>query len=160
MTIVRKMHIADVSEVERLLVSTWPNHPRVARSCRRELEDMFSTAEFRPTFFVAEDSGVIVGCGAWNWSSLNCGTYEISWAAVKAEHRGCGIGRQLVQARLDDIRDTALSQGESIYLVLVSTHLTRMYERYGFHRARVRFDAGLDREPAYLMVRRCNVAEA
>lgn len=132
MTIVRKVLRSDALFVESLLRDTWPTSERVSRTVLREIEDMFSTAEFRPTFFVAEDHGVVVGCGAWNWSWINYGMYEMCWCCVRPDYRGRGIGRMLVQRRLDDIREISSQQGEDGYAVFLSTPHREMYERYGF----------------------------
>lgn len=132
MTIIQKMQRSNVPHVEKLLRGTWPDSERVARTVLRELEDMFSNAEYRPTFFVAEDHDRIVGCGAWNWSWLNYGMYEICWGCVLENYRGRGIGRALVEARLEDIQLTSSAEGEKTFTVLTSTHLPLLYEKYGF----------------------------
>lgn len=129
---IRKMTRYDILFVEQLLCDTWPDNTRVKRTVLRELEDMFSSAEYRPTFFVAEDHGRIIGCGAWNWSWLNYGMFEICWGCVREDYRGRGLGRALVEARLADILQASRSEGETCHQVMVSTHLTEMYEHYGF----------------------------
>ncbi len=130
---IRKLVRADVSAVIALVLLNWPNDERIARSLPMELADMFSNATYRPTFFVAEDDGKIVGFGGWNWAWHNYDIYELFWGNVAFGYQGRGIGRQLVEARLDDILEVTAAelQAKQSY-VTVSTHHREMYERYGF----------------------------
>lgn len=130
---IRKLAAADVQAVIALALSNWPDDERIARSLPLELADMFSNATYRPTFFVAEIDGEIVGFGGWNWAWHNYDIYEIFWGNVAKGYQGRGIGRQLVEARLEDIAKVAASEplARQSY-VTVSTDHREMYERYGF----------------------------
>lgn len=132
MATIRKMQKSDVLHVERLLRDTWPDSERVQRTILRELEDQFSSAEYRPTFFIAEDHGCVVGCGAWNWSWVNYGMYELCWGCVREDYRGRGLGRMLVERRLNDIRSSSNDEHETSCIVMLSTHRPEIYCRYGF----------------------------
>lgn len=132
MIVIRKAEPADVPAIVRLLIGTWPSSDRVRGSCSNEVRDTFSGAAFRPTFFVAQTGGQVVGCGAWNWSWLNYGFYEMCWGVVADGWRGLGIGRRIVEARMADIAEAAAKEGEDHHTIMLSTHLRSMYERYGF----------------------------
>ena len=132
MTYVRKMIDRDVPAARRLTLENFPGlSAEQAASLPLELSDMFSNAAYRPTFFVAKDGSELVGLAGWNWAWLNYGVYELCWGQVRASHRGRGLGRLLVEARLDDISATETDSARAPY-VIVSTHLDAMYARYGF----------------------------
>lgn len=131
--IIRKMTKFDIPAVISIATTNWPNDKRIKHSVPLELNDMFSSANYRPTFFVAEDANLIVGMGAWNWAWHNYDIYEILWGNVLKEYQGQGIGRALVEARLADIK--IVSEGEKERrqsYVTVSTHLYKIYEKFGF----------------------------
>jgi GNAT superfamily N-acetyltransferase len=151
--LIRKMLPQDVSDVETLLKSIWPDSSRVRRTVRLELLDMFSDAAYRPTFFVAVTcSGEIVGCGAWNWSWLNYGMYELCWGCLYPAYRGQGLGRKLVEARLADIAEQARNEGETTFQVFTSTHRPEIYKRYGFKTILVTPDGTSIEDKSHLMI--------
>lgn len=128
--IIRKMLPGDISQVVLLMRKNFPTLPRVhSLEVKTELDDMFSNATYRPTFFVAEREGQILGLGGWNWSWCQYDHFELLWGQVVDTLRGQGIGRLLVQARLDDILDTC--EG-SVATILLSTHHKQLYEHFGF----------------------------
>lgn len=88
-------------------------------------KDMVGYFEAVQEFVVAEDDGVVVGCGALHvlWDDLA----EIRTLAVDAAHRGTGVGHQLVVELLARARRLGLSR------VFCLTFEVRFFERHGFH---------------------------
>ena len=74
--------------------------------------------------------------------------------AVKPQYRGLGIGSGLLSETINVMRD--FYRVESIYLeVRVTNHIAiRMYEKFGFVKARVVKGYYRDNEDAYIMVKR------
>lgn len=127
---IRKALQSDVPAMVALVAEVWPDCEQAALSFPIELADMFSNAVHRPTFFVAELDGVLVGCAGWNWAWHNYDMYEFFWASVRGLFRGRGIGSALLQERLRDIAAHA-RPGMAQYVTL-STHLESHYSKFGF----------------------------
>jgi GNAT superfamily N-acetyltransferase len=53
--------------------------------------------------FVAEVSGAIVGFATWEQRTEE--TAEITWAAVRADHRHSGVGTGIIEAVCSDLRE-------------------------------------------------------
>lgn len=79
-------------------------------------------------YFVAETDGRIIGCGGVNLTD-NGKTARISWDIVHPESHGTGVGRALLQFRIEQIR--AIPGIERIS-VRTSQLAYRFYERFGF----------------------------
>lgn len=75
-------------------------------------------------FLVAEQDGVVVGCGALHvlWSDLG----EVRTLAVHPDHIRARIGRQLLDALIDTARDLGLSR------LFALTFHTDFFGRAGF----------------------------
>jgi len=75
-------------------------------------------------FFVAEEDGEVVGCGALHvvWGDLA----EIKSLAVAESAQGKGVGSRLVQACLDEARAMGIDR------VFALTYRPKFFERAGF----------------------------
>lgn len=92
---------------------------------RRELRADESV--FYRRFFVALDAGEVIAIGgvkAADWASR---THILYLSAVAPERRGQGIGRALIKARVDWLKET-FDSGR----ILVSTSKTRRFRDLGF----------------------------
>lgn len=99
---------------------------------------------FYRRFFVAMEAGEVLGVGgikAADWASH---THLLYLSAVKPERRGQGIGRALIQARLEWV-GKAFGTGR----ILVSTAKTKRYRDLGFVEIRNSRHGG-----RHLMIRR------
>ena len=81
--------------------------------------------------FVATEGGVLLAVGGIKAADWAANTHILYLSAVVAERRGEGIGRQLLQARLDWITDN-FKHGR----ILVSTGKTRRFVEAGFKEVR------------------------
>ena len=75
-------------------------------------------------YFVFEEEGTVQGCAALypGWDSLG----EIRTTAVREENKGKGIGRQLVEACIEDARELGLPK------IFVLTYEVDFFEKMGF----------------------------
>lgn len=129
--IIRRATPADAAAVIKLLREEWDDDDgHIERSLPLEFADMFSNATYRPTFFVAEVEGKIVGSSFWNWAWANYDTFEFGWMCVHGSYRRRGIGEALHRVRLDDI--APLQRPGHGQIVLLSTDLVERYKRFGF----------------------------
>lgn len=115
--IIRRARTPDVWAI-RALVDTY--------STRRILLGKATVTLFEDVqeFWVAEDDGVLVGCGALHvlWEDLA----EVRTLAVDESRAGQGIGRQLLEALLDTARELGVRR------VFVLTFEVEFFRRHGF----------------------------
>jgi len=97
---------------------------------RHYLAAMFSNDFRRPHFIATRDSEKIVGLIAYSEELFTVGVWGLSWVAVLADHRGHGIGQQLVDAATKAIQD--LAQGPFEIILATYPQQTRLYDKCGF----------------------------
>lgn len=87
-------------------------------------KDLVTLYEDVPDFWVAEDHGQVLGCGALHvlWEDLG----EVRTVAVNPASRGRGIGHAIVDALLDAARNLGLKR------IFVLTFETEFFARHGF----------------------------
>ena len=96
-----------------------------AGSGRRLLaKELVTLYEDVQDFLVAEQDGVVVGCGALHvlWADLG----EIRTLAVDPARRGRGVGAQLLDELVDTARDLGLAR------LFALTFHTAFFARHGF----------------------------
>lgn len=126
------------------------NVPRFFVPPEREEFVAFLAALPGPYLVIEGDSGEVVGCGGY---AMEPGTNDahLCWGMIDQARHGTGLGRLLLDARLERVRaDAADAAGGSIEAVALHTsqHTRGFYERRGFHVERVTPDGyapGLDR---------------
>jgi len=97
-----------------------------------------------PYLVVEDDAGVVVGCGGYGVKP-GTGVADLCWGMVVRERHGTGLGRLLLDARLERVRADAAAQAIALH---TSQHTRGFYERRGFRTERVVPDGyapGLDR---------------
>jgi GNAT superfamily N-acetyltransferase len=97
-----------------------------------------------PYLVIEDESGTIVGCGGYAIVP-ETRTADMCWGMVARDRHGTGLGRLLLDARLDAVR--ADPRAEAVALN-TSQHTRGFYERRGFVAERVTpdgFAPGLDR---------------
>lgn len=115
---IRKARIADVKIIHKLLL----NYAKDGLMLSRSLSELYEGIR---DFYVYEDQGDVVGtvCLQICWEDLA----EVRSLAV-TEGRGLrGIGRQLVEACLDEARELGLKR------VFALTYKPGFFEKLGFH---------------------------
>jgi len=117
MVLVKKAKIRDVKEIHSLILP----FASEGRLLPRSLSELYARVR---DFFVAEDDGRVIGCAALKiiWDDLS----EIASLAVKSEYQRKGIGRQLVEACLEEAKSLGLPR------TFVLTYETAFFERLGF----------------------------
>ncbi len=114
---IRKARIPDVKVVHKLLLS----YAKEGLMLSRSLADMY---ECLRDFYILEQDGEVIGAVALHicWEDLA----EIRSLAVSQAHERRGVGRQLVQACLDEARKLGLKQ------VFALTYQPGFFEKMGF----------------------------
>lgn len=125
-----------VEACSTLLVNAFADPSRYGlERIRRDL--LVEDPVFYRQFFVAVAGGELLGVGgvkAADWASE---THILHLSAVSPEHRGRGIGRALIVARIDWIKAN-FARGR----ILVSTAKARRYRELGFSEIRASRIAG------------------
>ncbi|MGE4543549.1 MAG: N-acetyltransferase [Pedobacter sp.] len=114
---IRKARIPDVKVVHKLLLS----YAQEGLMLSRSLADMY---ECLRDFYILEQDDEVIGAVALHicWEDLA----EIRSLAVSQAHERRGVGRQLVQACLDEARTLGLKQ------VFALTYQPGFFEKMGF----------------------------
>lgn len=114
---IRKARIPDVKVIHKLLLS----YAQQGLMLSRSLVDMY---ECLRDFYIQEQDGEVVGAVALHicWEDLA----EIRSLAVSQAHERRGVGRQLVQACLEEARALGIKQ------VFALTYQPGFFEKMGF----------------------------
>ena len=101
------------------------------------------------TFVLQDATGLMVGFGQL-YERAN--RIHLARIGVSPEHRGCGIGRELVQALLDEGRHMFELQGYSLFVLIDNPVACKLYSSMGFIRSE--FPAGAPMQNiCYYMIR-------
>lgn len=114
---IRKARIADARDIHRLLLGYAKDGILLSRSLAEIYESIRE-------FFIFDVDGQAVGTASLNiaWEDLA----EVRSLAVAAEQIGQGVGRQLVQACLDEARQLGVER------VFALTYQADFFKRLGF----------------------------
>ena len=114
---IRKALIPDVREIHRLLL----DYARDGLLLSRSLAELYESLR---DFYVYEVDGKVVGTAALNicWEDLA----ELRSLAVHPEYNGRGVGRELVQACIDEARRLGIRR------VFALTYKQVFFEKLGF----------------------------
>ena len=114
---IRPARTADVRAVRDLIDTYSPDGRLLSKNTVTLYEDV-------QEFLVAESDGAIIGCGALHvmWEDLG----EIRTLAVVADHKGKGIGSQVLEALTERARALGLSR------LFCLTFETEFFGRHGF----------------------------
>ena len=113
-----------------------------------ELGEMFGCSPIRPTFFVAEDQGKIVGFAGFIQAWMNYYIYEIPWVNVVSSRQSQGIGKKLVARVISEIKK---QPGADLILLTADERkkLTGYYKKY----FKFKVLQGFRKNKEYIMVR-------
>ncbi|MFY0650918.1 MAG: GNAT family N-acetyltransferase [Cyclobacteriaceae bacterium] len=101
----------------------------------------------REDYFVAEENVELIGAGGINYFPKERKA-RISWDFVKPQFHGKGVGRMLVEYRINHLKD----QGEvDVVEVRTSQHAHKFYEKMGFQLVLVEKDFWAKNLDLYLM---------
>ncbi|MCX6343835.1 MAG: N-acetyltransferase [Armatimonadetes bacterium] len=115
---IRKARIPDVTEIQRLVNYFADKNAMLPRSLNTIYENLRD-------FYVLEQDSQIVGCCALHvtWGDLA----EVKSLAVDEYAQGKQLGRQLVEACLNDAREMGIPK------VFALTYVPEFFEKLGFH---------------------------
>jgi len=123
------------------------NVPRYFTPPEREEFAAFLEALPGPYLVVEDDAGAVVGCGGYAMGR-GAADAHLCWGMVARERHGTGLGRLLLDARLERVHADAADGSIEAIALHTSQHTRGFYERRGFRLERVTPDGyapGLDR---------------
>jgi GNAT superfamily N-acetyltransferase len=132
----------EVSDRDQCLALLDSNVPRFfAPEERREFAAFLDALPGR--YFVMQSGDDLIACGGYAPKEMGC--VALCWGMVRRDHHARGIGRRLLEYRLDHIR-----RDGSVVRVTINTsqHTSGFYQRFGFVADQIIPDgyaAGLDR---------------
>lgn len=121
---IRPYKPSDKSKLIELLRLNIPKY--FAQAEEKDFDDYLDN--YTEDYFVVEENGEIVGAGGINYFP-DAGLARISWDVIHPDFQGRGIGKQLMQHRLEHIR-----KDPTLWLVVVRTTqlVYGFYEKMGF----------------------------
>ena len=100
----------------------------IAESFTDEMLMTFAPYPYRPFFYTAVVGGEPIGCAGYVASWLAYGTFTLSWVNVAKRLQGRGIGRQLVDRCMHDLKAKAS-------FVMLATSVPDFYSKtWGFQK--------------------------
>ena len=117
MTVIRSAKTADVKAIRELVDS----YAAPGQMLAKETVTLYESVQ---EFIVAEEDGVIIGCGALHvlWEDLA----EVRSVAITENLRGNGIGNQILERIIDRAHELGLSR------IFCLTFETKFFGRHGF----------------------------
>ena len=117
MVLIRPAKTADVKAIRKLVDS----YAAPGQMLSKETVTLYESVQ---EFIVAEDHGVLVGCGALHilWEDLA----EVRTVAVKKEFQKRGIGQQILEAIIKRARELGVGR------IFCLTFQTEFFGRHGF----------------------------
>lgn len=117
MVLIRPAKTADVKAIRELVDS----YAAPGQMLSKETVTLYESVQ---EFIVAEDSGVLIGCGALHilWEDLA----EVRTVAVKKEFQKRGIGQQILEAIIKRARELGVGR------IFCLTFQTEFFGRLGF----------------------------
>ncbi|WP_158809650.1 GNAT family N-acetyltransferase [Beijerinckia sp. L45] len=98
---IRPMRLDDMPACRVIAAECWSRF--TAQVAEPEFREAFASSAWRPTFYIAERHGAVVGMAGYGTSWLSYGIYNLFWVAVRPHVQGRGIARQLVDQCLADL---------------------------------------------------------
>lgn len=94
-----------------------------------EMQEMFGSATIKPKYMVVEEDDTIVACAGFMQSWMDYNIWNIFWVNVDPDRQRCGIGKQLVQRVIDEIKEDM----GGVCLILLTTDSPSYYaDHFGF----------------------------
>lgn len=119
------IRFCDVEACRKIVIANWDMH--VANRFMREVSNVFAQdIDPAPIYYVAEVDGTIAGFAGMAESWRMKGFWDFTWINVRKDYRNQGIGRKLVEYRVNEIRR---SNGSVIQLI---TKEPTFFEQFGF----------------------------
>jgi len=100
--IIRKIQQTDVPYIYDLLYEEWGTN--VADRIIAEVNGAFEVGTFKPQYYVAIDNhNIVCGFAGFAPSHILHGVYELNGIVVSKDLRGCNVGRDLTEKRIEEI---------------------------------------------------------
>ncbi len=118
---IRKAKVKDIKPIQELINSFAKQNVMLPRSLNELYENIRD-------FWVAQEKGKIVGCVAMHisWDDLA----EIKSLAVAKKYQGRSMGRELIEASLEEAADLGANK------VFVLTYRPEYFKKFGFKRVK------------------------
>lgn len=119
--IIRRIEYNDMSACLKIVKTNWS--VKAAERAYVEIGQAFGFDVWRPIFYVAVKDGDVIGFGGYSASWIHYGIYDLTLLHVDPNHQKQGIGKMLVDIRINDIR----SIGK---LIMLSTTSPNYYTKH------------------------------
>ena len=119
----RLLEKKDIKECGKIVRKNYDVHDE--KLVIAEMKDMWSKGSFRPTYFVAEEKGKIIGFAGYIQSWIDYSVYNIFWVNVLQEEQKRGVGQIVVKKIISEIK-----KHKNAKLIILSASTRRHNDRY------------------------------
>jgi len=121
-------------EIEEVLKIIKNNYPKIDKKHPRgEILEMFGDALIKPKYLVVKEKSKIIGIAGYMQSYEDYNIYELFWVNVKKEFQGKGIGTELVNQIIKEIKKLKGEYKKALLIELsVTDAKSRFYKKFGF----------------------------
>jgi L-amino acid N-acyltransferase YncA len=127
---IRPLRTADIPAATHIVAANYSK--KYATLAKKELEAMFRTAVYTPTFLVAEEKSEVIGLTGYIQSWMDYQVYHLFWVNVSGVHQGRGVGKKLILEALKRIKK---QQGiNKARMVLITTTVPAFYTQFNFRK--------------------------
>lgn len=131
---IRPLKSSEVDTVAQIATEAYSD-AAYGKLAKKDLLDMFSNSSSKPSFFVAESKGKIVGFAGYMMSWADWRVYDIFWVTVLPEYQRRGVGKKLMKTILNKLR-----KDKGVMLVELTSSLPMYFaSNFGF-RMRQQFE--------------------
>lgn len=100
-----KIRLMEKQDLKKAVVIVGDNYNhKYDQSAALELKDMFGKSSIKPTYYVAEDQGEVIGFAGFIQSWMDYNIWQIFWVNVAPEKQRQGVGVKLVAKIISDIK--------------------------------------------------------
>jgi len=133
---IRKAVKGDIKQIFEIMKSNNPKYP--LKQVKNEIKEMFSKSLIKPTYFVVEEKGKLIGCGGFSRSWADYTIFNLFWINISKEHQGKGIGTKLIKEIIKTIKN--IKEKPSAKMITLSTNNQKFYKRFGFKKLGKEYD--------------------
>ena len=130
----RKATKRDVSQMVEIIRL---NNPKYSGNSSKEINEMFSTSLFKPTFIVAEENKRILAFNGYVSSWVDNNVYNLFWVNTHPNHIGNGIQTKLIKEIIKEIKKIKNPKAK---IIMISTKIPSFFKKFGFKKIGQKYD--------------------
>lgn len=123
---IRVLEKSDIPCLKEIVSKIYQDEPGMPAFLEKDLMDMWSNANIRPTYLVKEEKSTLIGFIGFKEAMIDFETYQVFWMMVDPLHQRKGVGRELLLSAKKEIESKGAKD------ILISTLIPAVFKKYGF----------------------------